>query len=120
MIWEASVWVFLFLTVLLGGGAAFLAGRAVALRWRPLRLAFIYMVLLAGAVRFLHFALFGGTLRSPHYYVVDLIVLTIISVLGYQLTRVRQMTTQYRWLYRRRGMLAWQAVDRPAQPAGKP
>ena len=29
------------------------------------------MLILGGAVRFIHFALFGGTLLSLHYYVVD-------------------------------------------------
>jgi hypothetical protein len=65
------------------------------------------MLLLACAVRFFHFALFEGTLLSLHYYVVDALVLIGISLLGYRLTRVRQMVTQYRWLYERSGPFFW-------------
>ena len=32
---ERSLWVFFLATVLLGGGAAWLTGRAIALLWRP-------------------------------------------------------------------------------------
>lgn len=45
-------WIFLVLTVILGGGAAFLAGRGLARSWKPLRRIFFYMALLAAAVRF--------------------------------------------------------------------
>ncbi len=39
--------VFIILTGVLGGGAAYLAGRALALKWRPLWQLGIYMALLA-------------------------------------------------------------------------
>ena len=58
-------------TVILGGGAAALAGRAIAATWRPWWQVVVYMLILGGAVRFIHFALFGGTLLSVHYYLVD-------------------------------------------------
>ena len=57
-------WVFLVLTCILGGGAAFLAGRGLAGSWKPFWRIFFYMVLLAAAVRFFHYALFDGTLTS--------------------------------------------------------
>jgi hypothetical protein len=75
-----------------------------------MRQAVFYMVLLAAAIRFLHYALFGGTLLSFHYFLVDLAVLLVIALIGYRLTRVRQMVTQYHWLYRRRGPFAWRPV----------
>ena len=40
-------------------------------------------------MRFIHFALFDGTLLSLHYYAVDTIVLLIIGALGFQYRRAR-------------------------------
>jgi hypothetical protein len=58
------------------------------------------MVLLAAATRFIHFALFHGTLLSLHYYVVDLIVLLLAAGLGFKVTRKGQMQRQYGFLTR--------------------
>ena len=62
---------------------------------------------LAGAVRFIHFALFGGTFLSAHFYLVDLAVVAAIASLGFRFTRARQMTRQYGWLYEQAGPLGW-------------
>ena len=111
IIWEGHVGVFILVTVILGGGAAYLTGRAMALAWKqPLQLA-VYTALLALAVRFIHFALFDETLLSVHYYVVDLIVLLVLAGLGFRVTRTGQMVGQYRWLYQRQGGFAWR--ERP-------
>jgi len=99
--------VFLILTVLIGGGAAWLSGRALALKWRPFWQVIVYMALLAAAVRFLHYALFGEVLLSLQYYLVAYAVLLAAAALGYRLTRVRQMVTQYYWLYERAGLFGW-------------
>ena len=107
ILWENSFMTFLFVTVIIGGGAGYLAGRSLASNWRPISHLVFFMLLLAFAVRFFHFALFEGTLLSLHYYVVDALVLIGISLLGYRLTRVRQMVTQYRWLYERAGPFFW-------------
>ena len=53
---EGSFGVFLLVTVILGGGAAALAGRAIAETWRPWWQVVAYMLILGGAVRFIHFA----------------------------------------------------------------
>src|SRR5262245_27344259 len=109
LIAEKSVYAFLLVTVLLGGGAAFLSGRAVARSWKPFGRVAIYMLLLGLAVRFLHWGLFAGatyaswrelqgTLISPHYYIVDTAVLIALAALGYRLERARRMTTQYGWI----------------------
>lgn len=107
ILWENSFMTFLFVTVIIGGGAGYLAGRSLASNWRPIPQLVFFMMLLALAVRFFHFALFDGTLLSLHYYVVDAAVVVGISLLGYRLTRVRQMVTQYRWLYERAGPFSW-------------
>ena len=92
---------------MLGGGAAALAGRAIALTWRPWWQIVAYMLLLACAVRFIHFALFGGTLLSLHYYVVDSVVCLGLGFLGFRTARVAQMVTQYRWINQPDGPLRW-------------
>ena len=104
---EPSAWLFILVTCLLGGWAAWMTGRAMASGWQPVWTVIAYGVLLAGVVRFLHFALFGGTLLTAHYYVVDLAVLLIIAMTGFRVRRVRQMTTQYRWLCERTGPFGW-------------
>jgi len=89
---------FLFLTVLLGGGAAWLSGRAIAQTWRPWWSIALYMLILGVAVRFFHFSLFEGTFLSPHYYAVDTAILILIASLGFHQTRRRQMARQYGFL----------------------
>jgi hypothetical protein len=108
---EHSFWTFFFLTVLFGGGAAFLAGRALAQKWRPVWMAIVYMLLLGAAVRFFHYALFEETLLSPYYFAVDSLVLIAVALFGYRLKRASQMTTQYPWLYERTGPFTWRARD---------
>ena len=61
---EGSFGVFLLVTVILGGGAAALSGRAIAETWRPWWQVVAYSFILGAAVRFFHFSLFGGTLLS--------------------------------------------------------
>ena len=100
-------WVFLVLTLILGGGAALLGGRGLARSWKPFWRVFFYMALLAGAVRFLHYALFTGTLTSVYYYLVTYVLLVIAASLGFRVMRTTQMVTQYRWLYERTGPFTW-------------
>ena len=68
---KRSLGVFLLVTVVLGGGAAWLAGRAIARPGGRGGTSSLYMLILGAAVRFIHFALFDGTLLSLHYYLVD-------------------------------------------------
>jgi hypothetical protein len=67
------------------------------------------MLVLAAAVRFLHYALFAESFFSPHYYLVDYAVLAMAAGLGYRRMRVRQMVQQYGWLYESAGLLAWRS-----------
>ncbi|MDT3687199.1 MAG: hypothetical protein RO009_19395 [Pseudorhodoplanes sp.] len=109
---EDSLGVFILLSLIMGGGAAYLSGRAIAGTWRPLWQVSVYMLVLGAAVRFMHFALFEGTLLSPHYYLVDTAICLIFGWLGYRATRAGQMATQYGWLYNRSGWLEWRPKTR--------
>lgn len=106
---EANVWQFLFVTCLLGGWAAWMTGRACAQTWRPQSSLIVYLLLLGIAVRFIHHALFDGTMFSPQYYVVDTIILLVFGLIGYRYTRTNQMVTQYHWLYEKTSALGWKA-----------
>jgi len=108
---EGSFGVFLLVTVILGGGAAALAGRAIAATWRPKRQIVLYMLILGGAIRFIHFALFGSTLLSLQYYVVDGAVCMAFGFLGFQAKRAAQMVSQYRWINQPDGPLRWRRKE---------
>ena len=109
---EDSLGVFLLVTVVLGGGAAALAGRAVALTWRPWWQVVVYMLMLGAVVRFIHFALFGGTLLSIHYYAVDTLVCMAFGFAGFQAARARRMVAQYPWINEPDGPLRWRRKPR--------
>jgi hypothetical protein len=96
-----------FITVALGGGCAWLAGRAIAATWRPVWHVVAAMVLFGAALRFLHFALFDGTLMAPVPYAIDTIFIVIVALTAYRRTRVLQMTRQYYWLYESDGPFGW-------------
>jgi hypothetical protein len=106
---EDNLWIFIIMTVIGGGGAAFMAGRGMAMKWRPLWMPLLAMVPLALGLRFLHFALFEANLTSLHYLITDFIVLLIGAFLGYRMTLARKMANQYPWLYEKAGPLSWRA-----------
>lgn len=104
---EGSFGVFVLVTVILGGGGAWLTGRAIAGTWRPAWQVAVYMLVLGVAVRFIHMALFGGTLLSLHYYAVDTAVCLAFGFAGFRVTRAAQMVRQYGWLNERAGAMRW-------------
>jgi hypothetical protein len=97
---ERSFFTFLLITVVLGGGAAYLAGRAAATTWRPWWSVFAYAMLLGVGVRFIHFSLFNATFVTLHYYLVDTLFALAFALAGYRITRTRQMARQYGFLNR--------------------
>jgi len=106
---EQNTWTFLFLTVILGGGAAFMAGRSLARSWRsPVRL-FIYMLGFTAGIRFLHFALFEATLTSLLYYISHGVIIEGLAWLGYRTTLASQMAAKYPWAFERTSPLSWRA-----------
>ena len=115
-----TIFVFLFLTVVLGGGAALLTGRNFAGNWRPISSIVLAGLGIAAGVRFLHFALFEETLLTLPGYLTDAVVVIALGLLGYRWRRAQQMTSQYYWLYERTGPLTWrQRTSSPAIPEGQ-
>lgn len=109
VIWEISFVEFAFVTLILGGGGAWMAGRGVARSWEPAWKAAAWMIPLAAAVRFIHYALFSGSLLTLHFFVVDLVILIALALAGHRATMASLMTRQYQWLYERAGPFAWRA-----------
>ena len=106
------------ITGLIGGGAAWLAGRAIAHTWRPFWHVIGYMALLGCAVRFVHFALFDADLIAPLSYAADTAFLLCVGCLAWRVTRTTQMVNQYPWLYERVNLVSWRG--RPPAPENPP
>ncbi len=99
--------VFLVLTVIMGGAAAWSSGRAIAQTWRPFWQVPVYMIVLAFAVQFLHYALFAEPLLSLHFYGVSFCVLALFGAAGFRSTRAMQMAQQYSFAFEEDGLWGW-------------
>lgn len=95
---EAHLTTFLFVTIVLGGGAAWLSGRAIAMTWRPRWSLIPTALAIGGGVRFIHFALFDAVFLSPYYYMIDTVFIFAFALAGYRIARRRQMARQYGFL----------------------
>lgn len=104
---EASAGDFLLVSLVMGGGAAWLTGQAVARGWSPYSHLVPYCVLLAVAVRFCHFALFEDHMFALAPTLVEFVFLFAVASLGFRALRRRQMTAQYGWLFVRTGPFSW-------------
>ncbi len=102
---------FVFFTLVLGllGGIA--TGRAFAGTWRALTTLPLAVLVMAAAVRFLHYALAGDELLSPQYYVVSAIIVALGAFYGFRAKRTEQMCRQYPWLFAKAGPVAWSHRD---------
>jgi hypothetical protein len=109
----------LFVTGILGGSAAWLAGRALADTWRPMWHVVGYMLLLGAAIRFVHFALFDAELLSPLSYLADTLYVIVVGCLAWRVTRTQQMVRQYPWLYERASPLTWRECPNLDETARK-
>lgn len=122
---------FAILTLMLGGAAAMATGRALALTWRPVWHCIIYAAPLALAIAFLHYALFEESvipleimtedsadassfseavwviLWNLRGWMVQFALFALLALIGYRLTRVRQMARQYGFAYSARGPFNW-------------
>jgi membrane protein YdbS with pleckstrin-like domain len=96
--------VFILLTLVIGGAAGFASGRALAKTWSPAWQLIPSMIVLACAVRFLHFALYQEDLLSIQFYAVALVILFVAGFCGYRSMRATQMATQYSWAFEKSGL----------------
>jgi hypothetical protein len=103
-------------TLILGGGAAWLSGRAIAGAWRPPWQVAVAALLIGLAARFIHFALFEGVLLSAPSFVCDTLIFLVVGLLAWRATRVAQMVRQYPWLYARAGPLGWREIGQETAP----
>jgi hypothetical protein len=104
---EQSAWLFLLVTVVMGGWAAWRTGKALAKAWKPVWTLIPYMILLGGAVRFIHFALFEGTLLAPRFYLVDTVIITVFAYLGWRNERANAMARQYAFSFEKASPFSW-------------
>jgi hypothetical protein len=111
----SSVAVFIGVTVVLFGGAAWMTGRALAVTWKPLWQGLLYGLLLGVGARFITYALFAGELLSLPGYLLSTAVLLLVICIAFRLYRTRQIVQQYPWLYERRWFFAWRE-KRPSPP----
>jgi hypothetical protein len=103
LLWEVSAAEFALVTLALGGGGAWMIGRATALKWSGWGTLLFYVVLLTAAARFVHFSLFNGSFFLPfetlptalHYALVDFAILMATASVGRLFVRGRQMRRQY-------------------------
>lgn len=102
--------VFIGLTVIIVGFAAWMTGQALGMTWKPAWHAVIYALLLGGVDRFLTFGLFQGELLSPTGYLIDTGVLIAIALVSFRYNRIRALVKQYPWIYRRRGLFAVRTI----------
>ncbi|HRN85550.1 MAG TPA: hypothetical protein PK857_12075 [Hyphomicrobium sp.] len=106
---NGSVVPFVLLTLAAGGGAAWRTGQAVAERWGELWPVAAYTLLIAAAVRFLHYALFDAELLSLASYAIDAMILIAVGLLAHRVRRARHITEQYPWMFERTSPLTWRA-----------
>ena len=112
--------VFIGLTLILFGGAAFLMGQALAETLRPIWQVFLYGGLLGVADRLIGFLLFGRSLLSVPGYLFDAAILIGLTLVAYRLTRVQRMVSQYPWVYERAGLFAWRERQPQSRRIARP
>ncbi|WP_342641188.1 DUF6867 family protein [Rhodoligotrophos ferricapiens] len=103
----SSLSVFLGVTVVLAGFAAYMTGRAIAKTWRSPWQTVFYSIALAAVSRFLKWSLFGAEGLSLSGFLIDFIYLALVSFAAYRVTMANNMVRQYPWLYERSGIFAW-------------
>jgi hypothetical protein len=93
------------------GGAAMLAGKALAANWKPAWQIAAYGVLLGAADRFLIYGLFGGELLSLTGFLFDTLLIEACGLCAWRITQASRMVAQYPWLYERVGPFCWRRFD---------
>ena len=118
-----SLSVFIGVTVVIGGGAAFMMGQAIAQAWHPWWQNVVYGALLGLASQFLSYSLFDGAFvvasfvssEAPPFgtafagYLMNVVVIVAVALFAYRVTLVRKLASQYPCLYERVGLFGWRA-----------
>jgi hypothetical protein len=104
---ESSIWLFLLVTVAMGGWAAWRTGKALAKTWKPSWILLPYILLLGAGVRFIHFAMFEGSLFALRFYLADTIILLLAAYLGWRHERTAAMARQYAFAFEKASPLTW-------------
>ncbi len=105
---EASIWQFYSSLRSRGlDGVADWQERRGKLGWRSGLV--IYVALLGWGIRFIHHALFNGTMFTLQYYIVDTLVLLLFATAGFRYYRTKQMASMYYWLYEKTSPFSWKA-----------
>jgi small-conductance mechanosensitive channel len=104
---EPSFLLFALLSILMGGWAAWRAGRSIAQAWKGAPYLIPTALALGMGVRFLHFALFDGTLLSAHYWLVDSACALFLAFLGWRFERANAMARQYAFAFVKAGPFAF-------------
>lgn len=99
--------VFIFMTIVLFGFAAFMTGQALANGWQPMWKVVPYGVMMAAGNRFLIFALFDGELLSFTGFFIASVVLVVMTAASQRMVQARKMVSQYPWLYESAGLFHW-------------
>lgn len=107
---DSSVWIFVLVTLVMGGAAGFSTGKAIAQTWRPGWHLVASALALGVAVRFIHYALFDASLVTLQFYVIDTLLVLLAGFAGFRLTRVKQMSGRYRWLYEATSAFTWRST----------
>ena len=104
---EFQLFDFILMTMILFGWCSYQLGKAMANSWKPILLMIFYVLLLTVFDRFLLFALFEQELLSLIMFLIDFIVLSIISLISYRLTKIKYMVNQYPWKYQKTGLFSF-------------
>lgn len=111
--------VFFYVVSMLGAGATFLAARAIAGTWRPWWQLVVYVPILGMVLHLLHWGLFQHLLSRPGQhltlFLLDTALCALVAVVGFRITRARQMARQYSWLHKAPAKEAQSGAE-PASP----
>lgn len=103
--------VFVGITLVLMGFAAWMTGQAMANAWKPMWHVLPFGLLLGFADRFLIWGLFhpddADVLWLVSGYAIDTAILLAYALVAFRLTKARKMVAQYPWIYERTGPFGW-------------
>ena len=103
-----GLFVFLGLTVILGGMMCKTSGEALAKQWRPMWQILPVGFFLALILQFLHYALFYENILVLQFLMVKFCVAIIFIGYGYVRMRREQMIKQYSFRFIKKGYFLWE------------